>query len=104
MTQIVYQISAIDFGWERLKSVEQTLIEMFEDEMCHDNIKHFAKDWHEAKELARKKGWEGDFREDPVVFWMPCNDFEMVYGFAFKQDNNGTTYVISPVELSWLDT
>lgn len=104
MTQIVYEIAPIDFGWERLKSVEQTLLEMFDDETCESDIGRFAKDWHKAKELAKKKGWDGDFRQQPAVFWMPWHELEMVYGFVFKQENNGITYVVSPVKLPWLDT
>ena len=38
----------------------------------------------EAKILAARAGWEGDFSEDPRVFWIP-DELEFKYGFAIKQ-------------------
>jgi hypothetical protein len=34
--------------------------------------------------------------------WLP-NESEFKHGFVLKQDNNGETYVVSPVELPWLE-
>jgi hypothetical protein len=33
--------------------------------------------------------------------WLPY-DTEFAYGFVWKQDNNGTTFVASPVPMPWL--
>lgn len=99
----VYEISAIDNGWERLKSVQETLIDLFESTGWENEISEFAKSWNKAKRLAKRQGWEGDFNGDPVVFWIPGREIDMLYGFVFKQPTNGSTYVISPVRMSWLE-
>ena len=103
-TRYTYEIPPIDFGWGSLKTVKETLLEMFEDENQEDSLDIFALDWRESQLSARKKGWEGDFRCGPKVFWIPMNGDKMVYGFVFKQDNNGITFVVSPVPLPWLET
>jgi len=110
MKWFAYEVSPIDWGWNRLKTVEETAREIGADEALvragggdpmmeeEPTIEQFLADWESAKQAAEEKGWEGDFRHKPVVFWVPTStSFE--YGFAFKQVNNGTTFVISPVRL-----
>lgn len=47
--------------------------------------------------------WEGDIREGIYVFSVPDPDkVAMSPGFIWKQDNNGTTFVICEKELPWL--
>jgi hypothetical protein len=58
-------------------------------------------DFNISKELATENGWEGDFRGSAYVFWIP-DEHNMRYGFVWKQDNNGTTFVVSPVPLPHL--
>lgn len=106
----VYEITPIDIGWEHLKSVQETLSDIVRFSSCYDDEKDidssevvdFTKAWEDAKQLASGAGWEGDFREEPKVFWLPW-DVGFKYGFVFKQDNNGTTYVVSPKELPYLE-
>lgn len=105
-----YKIFPIDYGWDNLKTVSQTVADLAIAEnregIKHDvntkKIKAFLKQLDLAKEMAREIGWEGDFRHEPYVFYLP-SEGEFVYGFAFKHDNNGDTFVISPIELPWLD-
>lgn len=108
-----YHIGPIDYAWSQLKTVEDTAAEMaaFEARVAvvnaaevveYPEVKQFLADWQEAKSLACGEGWEGDFRQGPVVFWIPEGG-SFAYGFAFKQDNNGSTFVISPVPMPWLD-
>lgn len=59
-------------------------------------LKQFKNDFKHAQQLAGEKGWEGDFRGDAHVFMLPTEN-EFTYGFAWKQENNGTTYIVSPV-------
>ena len=111
----VYEISPIDFRWEYLSTIKQVAcsivkganeyidqhLDLNVTDLNVTELQKFIDSWETAKRLAVDKGWEGDFREDPRVFWVPsegCFD----YGFAFKQDNNGTTYVISPIALPHL--
>lgn len=103
MTWSVYVLAPVDFGWDYLKTVAETLADIttnssWSDDLPVGEIEEFMKSWEDAKNLARVHGWEGDFREDPRVFWLP-SEHTFVYGFVFKQDNNGTTFVVSPQPL-----
>lgn len=104
----VYEISPIDINWEFLRTVEETaaiLAKRYAREQvtgvefgADPDFSGFIATWKSAQDAAAAAGWEGDFRCDPVVFWLPC-DTEFDFGFVIKQDNNGTTYVVSPVFL-----
>lgn len=99
-----YWLGAIDIGWEHLPTVTDTihqLSQQTEDGLDTSRLTTFLKEWEQAKKLAKKKRWEGDFRIPPRVFFLP-NEVKFEYGFVFKQDNNGTTFVISPRPLPWL--
>ncbi len=104
---IAYYINPIDFGWENLKPVHETVGVLAQEESYNNDInskaiKSFIRNWKLAKEKAKNSGWEGDFREPPKVFWLP-SETEFVYGFVFKQENNGDTIVVSPYQLPWLE-
>lgn len=107
-----YAVPAIDLGWEHLKTVQQALVSIVdcpnifaESSLKIDltEVNSFSAQWETAKKEAAQAGWEGDFRHDPYVFWLP-GDGELVLGFVFKQDNGGTTFVMSPVPLPWLQS
>jgi hypothetical protein len=108
----VYEIGPIDFGWSRLSTVAETAAALGADEAraraeggeLHDtpSLEEFLSGWGSAKDAASKRGWEGDFRDQPVVMWLP-DDTEFSFGFVIKQDNNGTTYVVSPHPLPWVE-
>ncbi len=108
-----YEISPIDIGWRSLNSVWDTAQQLGArsaltqakadgDGEEGTTSSYFLEAWKSAKDAAGEAGWEGDFRNDPCVFWIP-NDTEFSFGFVVKQDNNGTTYVMSPVALPHLD-
>lgn len=106
MNWIVYAIGPIDHDWHMLKTVRETAAqiaghgyESIEDfDLAGGAIRSFLASWESAKQAARHHGWEGDFRHEPHVFWLP-SEIDFVHGFVFKQDNNGTTFVVSPQEL-----
>lgn len=56
----------------------------------------------EAMEAALDAGWEGDFRQGPFVAGIPSANGEPRVMIAWKQESNGTTFVVSPVELTHL--
>jgi hypothetical protein len=61
--------------------------------------------WRKAQELARRAHWEGDVREGSGGPWfcpipMPGT---VEYLIAWKQDNNGESFVASPFPLPWLE-
>lgn len=111
----IYQLGPVDNGWNRLRTVRQTAEELAADMVRIDmdqlefpegpTYQDFMGAWKSAQHFAAQNGWEADFRQDPVVFWLPTTsegvDFD--FGFVFKQDNNGTTYVVSPMPLPSLE-
>lgn len=86
-----YVIPPIDIGWELMPTVQ----ELSGDEEVFDLFLL-------AVEAAIKTGWSGDLRWDskPRVIALP-KDFRPLVAFVWK-DDNGATYVVSPVELPWL--
>lgn len=112
MSYFTYQVAPIDWGWEQLRTVEDTARALADVDVrerlsgeaiyiADPSLDTFLARWDAAKDSARRSGWEGDFRQGPYVFWVPTED-GMQFGFVFKQDNNGTTFVVSPVELPHL--
>ena len=109
----IYVIPPIDFGWEHLPTVQDTLKAIKRDEDIRADggelydlayrSEKFSKDWEEAVTVAKSMGMSSDFRQEPSVFWMP-SELQMEYGFVFKEDSNGTTYVVSQLEMPWLQS
>ncbi len=104
----VYHIYPIDFGWEYLPEFEDVLCKISKYERraaggtwCIHTA-DFVADFARAKKLADAIGWEGDYRETPRILFFPV-ELEFKYGFAWKHDNNGDTFIISPFHLPWLE-
>jgi hypothetical protein len=109
-----YQIAPIDFRWNHLKTVAATASELGASEAELEatsggvngaddpSLREFLDDWATAKAMAGSIGWDGDLRNDPVVFWVPVED-SFRYGFVFKQDSHGGTFVVSPVPMPWYE-
>jgi hypothetical protein len=57
-----------------------------------------------AMELARGLGWRGDIRDGPFIAGMPTFEIRHTSLFlvAWKQDDDGLTFIASPVPLPWL--
>ena len=114
MTWSAYQLNPIDFGWEHLQTAQEVAAKLpaseadatidGEPNSAGLSTAKFLKDLTEARGLAKAKGWEGDFQRghEPHVFWLPGEN-EFSYAFVWKQDNNGATFIISPIPLPWLD-
>jgi hypothetical protein len=100
-----YAIAPVDLGWGLLPTVEQgaELLKTCPGYDAIDDQVHYWANFAKAEILAGAAGWEGDYQDNarPRVIWLP-NEGEVLYGFAWKQNNNGTTFVISPVPLDWL--
>ena len=105
-----YGIPPIDTFWNQLKTVEDTAADLAAANARETlalssgttpSAEQFLEDWRAAQAEAKAAGWDGDFRRPPVVFWVPF-DTDFQYGFVIKHDNNGDTFVISPVELPHL--
>lgn len=96
-----YEIPPIDFRWEHLNSPEHILATIKNDDDWEISAHIFEAAYENAKKLASSLGWEGDALEE-AVFFVPVEG-EFRYGFALKQSNNGTTYIISPIPLPHLE-
>lgn len=112
----LYPCFVIDYGWSTLPSIDDIF------EMQHKRHKKHQGDGYcvcdisrteveevlnEAVKVAKEQSYfEGDFMNGPGVFLLPFpNDslFRFEYGFAWKQRNNGSTFIVSPVPLDWLE-
>lgn len=118
----VYAVSPIDHDWELLPLAESVAADIAREQAVevvhrrpgaegaayHHDVAEFLAALQEAKTAARnaKWQWEGDYRPDksPRVFWLPDPGWSCFrYGFVWKQDNNGMTFVVSPFPLPWLE-
>ena len=114
MTLNTYAVSPIDNNWDFLPTVKDVAKRIAIAHAAHAvehgmgsspfviTVDEFLGKWEAAKVAASEKGWEGDFRNEPAVFMIP-QDVDFLFGFVFKQENNGTTFVVSPVALHHLD-
>lgn len=108
---VCYDIAPMDIGWDRFELLADACMRIAK-EQCESCIAfgfagieqtdQLMKSWLVARDLAKQCGWDGDFAFGPVVFYLP-DVCAAKYAFAWKQGNNGNTFVVSPVELSWLE-
>jgi len=107
-----YEGSSVDHGWNHLKTVEETLVNLAsayshieEANVDAIDVGTFIQSWEDAKtKLKLISVWDGDFIMNPHVFWTPnFASAELRWGFIFSQSNNGTTFVVSPVEMPHLE-
>ncbi len=107
-----YAITPLDFGWNRLRTVKEYLKLLIEQDDEGDDspaglrkrVTDFLDRLDAALERGKKEGWEGDFRagHEPRVIELP-GDVSTALAFVWKQDNNGTTFVISEEPLAYLE-
>lgn len=102
---IVYAVMPIDFwsGWQRPEELFRGGPDLTDD--CHPAA-DWPPLWEEAKKLATRAGWEGDVSQGPFVTVVP--EVPGTYStppviIAWKQKNNGTSFVASPFPLPWLE-
>ena len=111
----VYSLWPIDHGWQFLTPLNKLAEEIGAAEAIEKvrhghtlNLDHIltdqlAADWQAAQSAAREYGWEGDCGRGPYLFWIPTDYAGFVHAFAFKQQNNGMTFIVSPHRLQWLE-
>lgn len=108
----VYAMSPIDYDWEYLPTVQDVASRYGQDDARLDiegveeyeprKLGGFLKDFKRAKDAATDEGWEGDFRGKARVLYLP-SETGFDHAFAWKQDNNGTTFIVSPQILPHLE-
>ena len=107
-----YKIMPIDFGWENLPTVSGVAAQLAASDAravaeghsptIDPGSQELLLQWSLAKDAAAAAGWDGDFRGQPRVFWVP-EEGRFAAAFVLKQDNNGTTFVVSPHPLPHLE-
>lgn len=107
-----YSMEPIDWGWENLISVPDYLKTLAVEEAnakltkCpseSESVDAFLAAYAEAR-VAVGAEWEGTVRGNVYVFFLPFPATGgFVYGFTWKQDTNGVTFVVSPCRLPWLE-
>lgn len=107
---MLYQINPIDDKWDMLATAAETLKKLITTDDVEDGTSTvgiseeayaFMHNYMFVLAEAKRRGWEGDFREELRVLWLP-HEVEFAYAFVWKQDNNGDTFVASPVPMPWL--
>lgn len=95
MRASVYHISPIDL-WGLAIPVSSLVGDM---RAWADGLVEIAMDDVSLDDI----GWEGDVREGPFIFPIPA-EVTVLHAVVWKQDNNGNTFVWSPVSLPHLDS
>ena len=109
----------VDIGWQLFKTVSQVIevacndakdmaVHRFKDGIDRGpmiwhsevDIGDFLESYYRSLRAAKDTGWwEGDMRHEAVVVPF-VRELEGEYGFMWKQDNNGTTFVVTPDRIS----
>lgn len=107
-----YRINPVDFGWEDLLPADEyrrrlalryaECDHVYERQELLDRIQQFETFFAAAMDAGQEVGWEGDFRKEPHVGFVPV-EVSMSSYIIWKQDNNGDTFVVSHLELPWLN-
>jgi hypothetical protein len=107
-----YETNPIDFGWEHLQTVWEVAARLGQEEAqaaaqggaaaTNPTLAEFLAGWKQAQDSAAAVGWDGAFRHEPRVIWLP-EDGRFAPGFVIKQDTDGTTYVATPHPLPHLE-
>jgi hypothetical protein len=107
MTMFAYRLPSINSwnGWMTESRYLEELAEEAKAEASSSSVSKYEALRSKAFELARNVGWEGDIREGPFIAGIPTDTpgddgYIMI---AWKQDNNDTTFVVSPFNLPWLE-
>ena len=99
---IVYKLHPIDYwnGWQKPSDLFRVTVD-YPDLEWFDPAT-WAPMWAKARVLARKIGWEGDVSQGPYVTVLPGSPQPSVV-IGWKQANDGTTFIATPVVLPWLE-
>jgi hypothetical protein len=107
VTERLYHLDPIDFwdGWTSEYDYLRKLFTEYPNNNC-GQIAAYIGLRAKAERMALKAGWDGDIREGVFVSALPPTDGRdsCPIMLAWKQDNNGETFVYSPWPLPWLET
>lgn len=103
----VYSLDAITDYWWGMKPVAAVVAEIDATHPDGRVVGYIEHELNAAKKAAIEAGWEGDIIQGPFVVMLPAmsdycwlGDYEAwVAMFAWKQSNNGRTYLVSRIRL-----
>jgi len=107
MTLYVYYCAPIDFweGWSKLSKPKALT---HKPTWSDDDPDWFTRSawalFTKAQPIAKKIYWEGDIANGPFTSALPTGECESAPIVAWKQANNGSTFVASYLPLPWLST
>lgn len=100
-TWFVYDVEPIDwwYGWQTMPDALRALADG-ED----DTLQEFCHAFASAMQAATRAGYDGIPRDAiGYVSILPRHEYGGgMWMFAFKADNNGSTYIVSPYHLGWM--
>jgi hypothetical protein len=111
-----YRVNPIDFGFELMPTVEEHMARLQRQKTYHQSFAHspyegshadcsrpeaFAAFLSLGRKAALTVDWDGDVRDHMHVFFVP-GDNKMHAAIIWKQENNGDTFVVSPIPLPHL--
>lgn len=103
----VHAISPIDFGWWKVPRVSQLLHDMMYRSDDVNEMSNLRRACDRARHAIEAHPYRsGPLSLGPCVVWLPPSEhgIEFVPAFVFKQQDNGTTFVVSPYPLEWLES
>lgn len=104
----MYRMQPIDFwfGWMREGEYLRRLSKIAKESRLDVNpfLVEYGARRAQAFDLARDCDWEEDIINGPFISAVPdATAHENLILIAWKQGNNGDTFVASPVRLEWLE-
>ena len=103
---IIYETPPVDFfaGLMPLTDYIKNTNSEENNGLCISSLFKLAMYCARAVAIAKGNTWEGDIRgEDLYVLAIPDPDASPPrLGLIWKQDNNGTTFICSHVEIPWI--
>jgi hypothetical protein len=105
-----YELTPIDEAWDLLPTAADVASRIAarligrHGTYALTELQDFAEELREALRAGEGAGFDGVFREgeEVRVFSLPDGENGFARAYAWKQDNNGTSYVVSPYPLQHL--
>jgi hypothetical protein len=103
-----FHVAPIDL-WQVKTTPAEVVKRLAEDTESDSNwhqLSEFLSFLNEVDGFVRGGGfpeWEGDVREGPYIYFVPAGHNSMAPLFAWKQNNNGETFIVSRVDLPMME-
>lgn len=97
----IYQVYPIDRGWSALQTVQDYI----DRPVLYpaDEAGDVKATWAQLCKIALQEGFGLDSSETARIMWIP-SEVSFKFCIAWKEVDNGTTYIATPFEMTWLDS